>query len=70
MLEHFKALLETLLQFITHITSVVNMCADKSTAKFWRAQQHKVHDLLDKVGVQSITKLHVRSIKRYRILRE
>ena len=49
MLENFQSLLETLLQFITHITSVANTSADKPTAKYWRALQHKVHDLLDKV---------------------
>ena len=50
MLEHFQSLLETLLQLITHVTSVANTSADKPTAKFWRALQHKVHDLLDKVS--------------------
>ena len=49
MLENFQSLLETLLQFITHITSVANTSADKPTAKYWRALQHKVHDLLEKV---------------------
>ena len=49
MLEHFQSLLETLLQFITHVTGVMNTSSDKPTAKFWRALHHKVHDLLDKV---------------------
>ena len=49
MMREFQSLLETLLQYITHVTSVMNTSADKPTAKFWRALQHKVHDLLDKV---------------------
>ena len=49
MMREFQSLLETLLQYITHVTSVMNSSSDKPTAKFWRALQHKVHDLLDKV---------------------
>ena len=48
-LSQFQQLLETVLQFVSHVTMVTNRYSDKPTVKFWKALQHKSHDLLDKV---------------------
>lgn len=50
LLSEFQSVLETVLKFVSHFTRVANKFSMKQTAKFWRALQHKSHDMLDKVG--------------------
>ena len=49
LLNEFQVLLETVLQFVSHFTRIANKFSMKPTAKFWKALQHKCHDMLDKV---------------------
>lgn len=52
----FQLLLETVLKFVSHVTRVANKSSMKPTAKFWKALQHKCHDMLDKVRICIILK--------------
>ncbi|KAL4236600.1 HEAT repeat-containing protein 1 [Mactra antiquata] len=44
----FESVLESSLKLVSHVTKVTNRSVGKSTVKYWKAFQHKAHDMLDK----------------------
>ncbi|OWF38112.1 HEAT repeat-containing protein 1-like [Mizuhopecten yessoensis] len=45
----FKGLLQTILEFLSKVSKATDTYQETITARFWRAFQHKVYDLLEKV---------------------
>ncbi|XP_033736713.1 HEAT repeat-containing protein 1-like isoform X2 [Pecten maximus] len=49
LLKNFQSLLQNIMEFLSRVSMATDRYQDTITARFWRAYQHKVYDLLEKV---------------------